>query len=306
MRRFPGLHAIGFGIRHTGKKRQEHTSQGILFVVKEKKELPLGQKPTPEIRARLRVKHQHCFVSIPTDVIEIKNHKFEAAFASCDRAGNALVTGSACCALTTTPGSPAQYLLGCHHVFLASEFNPGLVPGPVAFVACNAVRIGTIAGQGQMNPGAPPTKYSNDAALAYIEPAARAALSLYWQARWYPKDVARSVPRQLPTNGDYGVFTDGGSISADYIGYFGSWTVPVGNGLSILLPAVLLYDAGNRTQPGDSGSPFYDKNTGIALGMHFARCDSDSTPSGFASLAEPMWHLTSNQGPFGMDLYLGR
>lgn len=250
-------------------------------------------------------------VAIPTDVLQVSNHKFHPGkmpFASCAVNGQELVRGSACCSLSATPTGPPEYLLGCHHVFMASEMNANLSPGPVAYVACNQARIGGIYKYGQMNasPSPLPSMYSNDAALAFIEDAGNVVLETYWTQRWYPANLARTVPQNIPVGGGYGVYCDGGSVPANFIGRFLNWTIDLQNGFFLQMPDVLVYDTGGVTEQGDSGSPFYDQSNGTLLGMHFAGYASTSTPSGFVSVAESAWHLTSADGRFKMDIYLVR
>ena len=272
----------------------------------EKRNQPPGRTIPPKVRALLS-RQSRSTVSIPTDVLEVKGLKFHnPTFASFDSSGNVLVAGNACCALSETPGSPAQYVLGCHHVFLASENNPGMAPGPVAYVACRGVPIGPVPPncQGTMNPGNPPVAFSNDAALALILAGGRPNLDNFWRTNWYPAGIegdSRNVPNQ---SNSYAVYTDRGPLAARYVGHFGSYPIAVNGGLSIIVPEVFLYDA--YCIPGDSGSPFYDVNTGIALGMHFAGAQSADTGSGYLCMAEPLWRLTSSRGPFGRNLFYAR
>jgi hypothetical protein len=316
-RRHPGLHSVGFGIRHEKGKRLPSSPAGILFVVRKK---PRSKKATralgnSEIPKHIRIKvpqsRGYIMVAVPTDVIEAKNHQFAAwtpPFASCDATNAPIIEGSACCALGRNRGSAAEFILGCHHVFMGSENNLGLVPGPVDHISCNGKPVGqTPSGNqvGAMNPGSPPTDPSDDAALSPILDAGRANLRAYWSQKWYPNDIERN-PNNCPVlNGSYAVFTDRiGAIVANYVGHFAGYFVPVIGGQEILIPEVLLYEA--DCVPGDSGSPFYAINGGTVIGMHFARMQSDDTPSRNVCLCQPMWRLASPSGPFNMDLYLGR
>jgi hypothetical protein len=302
LKRYSGLQSVGFGIRHTKRKRLEDAALGILFVVTQKGKPGRGGPLPVEVRARVRTRTGFITVAIPTDVIEGGVVEFQAAFASCDAAGTALVYGNACCPLATTPGGSADFLLGCHHVFLASDGNPGLSPGPVAYVSYNGVRIGEIAASGGMNPGSPPTDYSNDAALTYIDDdSARSALASYW-AQWSPTNIARKS-LTIPADGSHALYADGAFITAKFIGSFLGEPIPVDGSQSILIPEALVYDA--DTREGTSGSAFIDQDTGVVLGMHIARMPSTSTPAPWVGVAEPLWQLTSATGPFGRELYLG-
>jgi hypothetical protein len=306
---FPNLHAVGFGVRHQKKKRLADSPPGFLFVLREKwrkrrgKKKPRGRLIDDSIRIRVPRPGGYIMVAVPTDVIEAKRHRLAAAFASCHADGTPIIEGSACCALTTAAGTPAQFVLGCHHVFMASEKQPGLVPGPVAYITCNGSRIGPTPTQfGSMNPGAPPTEASDDAALVVIEDGGRAALQAYW-SQWSPNGIERD-PSNCPTpNGSYAVFTGRNALQANFLGHFAGYYVPVGGGDEILVPEVLAYEA--DCVPGDSGSPFYDVNGGVVKGMHFAKMQSRDTASGLVCLSQPMWRLASVNGPFSTDLYFG-
>src|ERR1039457_4423086 len=81
-RRHPGLHSVGFGIRHEKGKRLPASAPGIIFVVRKK---PRSKKATRalgsnEIPKHIRIKvprsRGYIMVAVPTDVIEAKNHQF--------------------------------------------------------------------------------------------------------------------------------------------------------------------------------------------------------------------------------------
>ncbi len=304
LRRYPGLITVGVGVRHTKRKRRAELPQGLLFLVARKKKQKRGWNIPARVRAPVS-RRGPGRVWIPTDVLEVRKFRLHSPFpfASCDSTGGELVEGSACCALTEAEGAPAQYVLGCHHVFLASEKNPGLAPGPVAYVTCQGAPIGPVPSdcRGEMNPGNPPTEFSNDAAMAEIQGAGQQALAAYWNGTWYPAGIERDSSRVPAAGGSYAVYTMRGPQAAQYVGHCGSYPVPVNGGLSILVPEVFLYDA--YCQPGDSGSPFYEVTTRTALGMHFAGAQTGDTGSGYLCMAEPLWGLTSVDGPFGKDLF---
>jgi hypothetical protein len=303
--RYPAMITVGFGVRHKQRKRQEKLAPALLFLVTRKKKQKHGRNIPPRVRVQVSRRGRET-VWIPTDVLEVRNLRLHATFpfASCNAAKGELVEGSACCALTDTAGTAAKYVLGCHHVFLASENSPGMAPGPVAYVACQGTQIGTVPDdcRGMMNPGSPPTEFSNDAALVEIEDGGRQALANYWTATWYPAGIERDS-KNIPTAaGSYAVYTTRGPLAAKYVGHFGSYPVPVNGGQSILVPEVYLYDA--YCVQGDSGSPFYDVVTRTVQGMHFAGADSGDTGSGYLCMAEPVWRLTSaTYGPFEKDLF---
>jgi hypothetical protein len=213
-----------------------------------------------------------------------------------------LKLGNACCALATGRNQPATFLLGCHHVFLDSEDDPGLKPGPVSFISFNGNRIGGVALAGQMNPGSPPAEDSDDAALATIQPAAAATLASYWRL-WQPGDLARNF-LPIALDGNYALYADGAFLPAKFIGWAPGFLVPVGNGQTIRIPEALLYDA--NSAPGVSGAAFLDRDNNIILGMHMARMQSKDTPVPWVAVAQPLWRLLAADGPFAQDLYLGR
>jgi len=305
LRRYPALITVGFGVRHKQRKRQAKLAPALLFLVARKKKQQHGRN----IPARIRVPVSRLgreMAWIPTDVLEVRNVRLHATFpfASCNAEEQELVEGSACCALTDAAGTRAKYVLGCHHVFLASENTPGMTPGEVAYVTCQGTHIGTVPQEyrGTMNPGTPPTEFSNDAALVEIEEGGRQALANYWRATWYPAGIERDSKNVPTADGSYAVYTTRGPLAAKYVGHFGSYPVPVNSSESILVPEVFLYDA--YCLKGDSGSPFYDVVTRTVQGMHFAGADSGDTGSGYLCMAEPVWRLASaTYGPFGKDLF---
>ncbi len=241
-------------------------------------------------------------VSIPTDVIERGRVEFQADFEARDQNGAPLKVGNACCALAAAPKDKASFILGCHHVFLASEDTVGLVPQDVSYVSYDGIRIGEVAAAGNMNPAVHPEIHSDDAALVYVEEGGRQALESYWD-RWFPSNIANNAITIEP-DGQYALYADKSFLDANYIGWVMDWLVPVGSGRSILIPEALLYSS--DSVPGMSGAAFINKENGLVLGMHMARMESPDVQQGWVAVAQPMWHLASKSGPFGMDLYLAK
>lgn len=301
-RRFKGLIAVGFGARHKGRKKQSKLPPGILFFVAQKDDNVL-QLPT-WVRAKLRTANGSALVSIPTDVVERGQVELQAQAPFSARAsnGSVLKAGNACCPLATSPFGKAVFVLGCHHVFLGSEGRIGLTPDNVAFLSYAGARIGQVAAAGQMSPALNPKTYSDDAALAYIDDGARAALDDYWNP-WFPSNIAREAIA-LDQDGKYALYADKTFLPASYIGWVPDWPVPIGDGQSILIPQALLYNA--DSVPGMSGSAFIDTESGLVLGMHMARMESNSFAQRWVAVAQPLWHLASKEGPFSTQLYLGK
>jgi len=308
-RRYSGLHGIGFGVRHVQKARLEKEPPAIIFFVKRKGRLGRGGHLLRVVLSRFRQRGKWVTMKVPTDVVECSKGKLQCPFQACDSSGNNLVMGNACCALSisSAPGALAQFVLGCHHVFLASDLSPTMSPGPVDHISYNGIRIGTIAASGKMNPGLPPTDYSQDAALVNIDDAARPALQSYWQP-WTPTGLARGTVPLLP-EGNYGVYANGSFIQAKMHCWVTDFKVPVNKGQYILLAEALLYDgdiSGVYPTNGCSGGAFVNRDNDMIIGMHMARMLSNDTPSGQICVAEPTWTLVTPTGPFADSLYLAK
>ena len=301
---YPGVIGIGFGVRHSKKQRREADPLGIIFFV-ERKGLPIRGIPLPRfVFARPRIQNKIVTFAIPTDVVGSRNCRLHAPpppVTSYGLDGVALILGDTCCPLATSKNGSAVYILGCNHVFLASENNPGLAPSQVSYVGFQLISVGGIAAGSVLYPGNPPTLPSKDAALARIDNVnVRPALKNYWS--WNPLDIARGSVT-LSQFGAYALYPVGTRTNAQFMAWQPNQVIPVGGGQSILLSEALLYTA--PVSPGMSGCAFADVASQIILGMHTAGFESDDVPGTTIGVAQPLWTLVNSDGPFAQNLYLG-
>ena len=285
---YDGVIRVGLGWRRRRDRRGHgtvcwHEIPGVLFMVKRKWRKGSAERPGKIPRHLLayatNARGKRVLVAVPTDVDSaawMNTARAEAGIRAYPANSLIINNGEVCTVVQRSDQPGTRYGLSCRHV---------LSFGVLAAFSCDGVsdadsRIGSVTGNRGANSGPNPL----DAQLFRITDAA-AALPSHTKFARSEAEVRIPLRHHAPSLDD----------ASSKVSYRGLWKASAdssidakswmfgGELLEIDLP-------GDRTQPGESGSPVTSMDNRTLIGMHIGSANSKHV-NGFVSICVPAWRL---------------